>query len=113
MDKEFWKSNVRVGSNIRSHILSEDEMRDIGFTHYDEDAWYYYCMVGDGISLNVIIADDESFAGIKVLSEEQLQPFSLQNSLDVLGYKASEILNNKIENKLRYFQNVGVLEGVY
>ncbi len=109
MDKEFWKSNVGVRNNFHSHILSKDKMRDLGFTHYADDCWYFLRTVGEGISLNIVIADDNSFLGIKVLLEDHLKPYSYEEALKE-DYKLAESVNIEVNKWLNYLQSAGVLE---
>lgn len=111
MNKEFWKSNVGEDIDIRPHILSSSKMRALGFTHRLKDAWYFYQMIGEGISLNIMIADDESFIGIKVLLEEHFKPISRQEALNIFGEEETFEINEKIIQCLKYFEQVGVIEG--
>ena len=111
MNKEFWKSNVGEDKKIRSHILSVDRMKELGFTHYLKDAWYFCSMVGEGVSLNIVITDDESFIGIKVFLEEHLAPLSREEAEDKLGEKETFSINEKIICCLKQLERAGVREG--
>lgn len=111
MNKEFWKSNVGEDKNIRPHILSSNKMKELGFTHRTEDAWYFCQMIGEGISLNIMIADDESFIGIKVLLEEHFKPITRQEALNIFGEEETYLINEKIIQCLTKLEKEGVLEG--
>lgn len=111
MNKECWKSNVGVNSNIRSHILPKEQMYNIGFTHYLEDGWYFYRMIDDGISFNVVIADDNSFLGIQVLLEEYFKPLDRIDAEKLLGEERADELNKRVVWWMRRLADVGILEG--
>lgn len=109
--------NVEVNSHgtnkaIKAHILSDDKMREIGFTDCDEKNWYYYKNLSNEISFNVTIPKDGSDISIDVLDEDYLQPYDFQYILEknpnhpfAVGIKV------KVEGCMRYLQNKGVLSG--
>lgn len=113
MNKDFWSSNVGVDKNIRSHILSNSEMSDLGFTHYSDDGWYFYRMVGDGVSLNVLAADDDSFLGLRLLEEDHFQPLDLNDEVENMHMSKEEAdnINREVNKWMRYLEGAGVIEG--
>ena len=86
--------NVEVNSNgvnksIKYNILSDEEMRAIGFTDYAEDTWYFCRMIkfpkghhGLDISFNVSIPKDNSDIDIMVLDMDFCQIYDYQHLLN-------------------------------
>lgn len=124
-------SDISVNSNgvnakIKATILSEKEMRRIGFTDFAKDRWYFYRNIitekakgryGYGrydfeVSFSVVIPKDGSDIRIDVLDEAFCQPYDYQyilekNPTHEVALQAKE----KVEELMKYLQDNGVLEG--
>ena len=83
---------------IKAYILDNEHMREIGFTDYDVDTWYYWRFMPKSydISFNVAIPKDGSDIKIDVLDESFLQPYDFQ-------YYLSKNPANKFAKKKKKF----------
>ena len=116
--------NVEVNSNgvnksIKYNILSDEEMRAIGFTDYFKNTWYFCKMIkfpkeyrGLDISFNVSIPKDNSYIEIDVLDEAFCQPYDYQYMLDKNPkFEPCLIVKEQVEEWMKYLQDKGVLSG--
>lgn len=109
--------NVEVNSkgtnnNIKAHILSDEEMREIGFTDRYEPHWYFCKGVASDTSFNVTIPKDGSDIEIITLDEMFGQPYDyqyiLKNNPDL---KFALNVKKKTEEWMQYLIDRGVLSG--
>lgn len=79
-----------VNAKIQAHILSEPEMRKIGFTDHAKDNWYFCRMLrfpkkklyrNFDVSFSVTIPKNRDDIRIDVLDEAFLQPYDYQRIL--------------------------------
>lgn len=116
--------NVEVNSNgvnklIKYNILSDEEMRAIGFTDYTEDTWYFCRMIkfpkghrGFDISFNVSIPKDNSDIQIDVLDEAFCQPYDYQYMLDKNPeFEPALVVKEQVEDWMKYLQDSNVISG--
>lgn len=116
--------NVEVNSNgvnklIKYNILSDEEMRAIGFTDYAKDTWYFCRMIkftkghrGLDISFNVSIPKDNSDIQIDVLDEAFCQPYDYQYMLDKNpNFEPALVVKEQVEDWMKYLQDSGVISG--
>ena len=101
---------------IKVHILSESEMRKIGFTDYNPKKWYF-CRYGMGgisdISFSVSVAkDNPEDWRIDILDENFLQPYDYQHMLEMKStHKTPKKVQKDVEHWMSYLAEKGVLEG--
>lgn len=113
-----------VNAKIKAHILSDDEMRKIGFTDYKKDTWYFcrivmrevskqrYSSYDFEVSFGVSIPKDHSDIRIDVLDEAFCQPYDYQRILSKNPkHPIATIVNEQVEKWMKYLQDNGVLEG--
>ena len=110
-----------VNTKIKAHILSEKEMREIGFTDYSKDRWLFCRSItfpresrykGFDISFNVSIPKDGSDIRIDVLDEDFCQPYDYQRILSKNpNHPCASIVNEQVERWMEYLQEQGVLSG--
>ena len=110
-----------VNKLIKATILSDEKMRDIGFTDYSKDNWYFCRIIkfpkekryrGFEISFSVTIPKDNSDIQIDVLDENFLQPYDYQYMLDKNPtFKPCLIVKEQVEEWMKYLQDSGVLSG--
>lgn len=90
MKEEIKVNRNCVNAKIQAHILSEPEMRKIGFTDYAKDNWYFCRMLrfpkkklyrDFEISFSVTIPQNGDDIRIDVLDEAFLQPYDYQRIL--------------------------------
>ena len=118
--------NVEVNSNgvnklIKYNILSDEKMRNIGFTDYSKDTWYFCRMIkfpntkryrGLDISFNVSIPKDNSDVRIDILDEAFCQPYDYQYMLGKNPkFEPCLIVKEQVEEWMKYLQDNGVLSG--
>lgn len=104
-----------VNTAIGYRVLSDDEMRQIGFTDRCADSWYYMKRVSsDGeTSFNVTIdkngVDD---LRIDVLDEMFCQPYDYQRILHSNPtHSYASAVRGAVENEMERLQESGVLFG--
>lgn len=115
--------NVEVnslGTNkaIKAHILDDEKMRDIGFTDYCKDKWYFCRDITEDVSFNVIIPKDGSDIEIITLDEDFGQPYDFQSIIENNpAFEYALKVKEGTYQLMEYLQNNGVLSdwqpGVY
>ena len=110
-----------VNTKIKAHILSEKEMREIGFTDYSKNRWFFCRSItfpreprykGFDISFSVSIPKDCSDISIDVLDEDFCQPYDYQRILSKNpNHPCASIVNEQVERWMEYLQEQGVLSG--
>lgn len=118
--------NIEVNSHgvnklIKYTILSDENMRKIGFTDYSKDNWYFCRLIkfpntkryrGFEISFGVSIPKDNSDIRIDVLDEFFCQPYDYQYMLDKNPtFEPCLIVREQVEEWMKYLQDNGVLSG--
>ena len=96
-------------------------MREIGFTDYAEDNWYFCRLIKFPkerryrefeISFNVSIPKDNSDIEIDILDEDFLQPYDYQRMLyNNPTFEPAMIVKEQVEEWMKYLQDKGVLSG--
>lgn len=120
-DEEVKVNSHGVNSKIKSHILSDEEMKAIGFTNYYEPIWYFFRSIkfpqtkrykGFDISFSVSIPKDGSDIRIDVLDEDFCQPYDYQYMLHKNPtFEPALITFEQVEEYMEYLQSKGVLSG--
>lgn len=110
-----------VNAAIQGHIVSEERMRELGFTDYAKDRWYFSKKIQFpknknwkyiDITFNVTIPKDGSDIAIDVLDENFLQPYDYQHILnDNPNHPCAKIVSEQVEKWMEYLQDNGVLSG--
>ena len=101
-----------TNKNIKAHILSDERMREIGFTDRNQKDWYFCKRVAGDITFNVTIPKDGSDIEIVTLDEDWLQPYDFQYILErnpKLEY--ANKVKSGTEDWMKYLINRGVLSG--
>ena len=99
-------------ANIKANILSDDMMREIGFTDYAKDTWYFSRRVGDkdcDISFNVTINKKSKAIEIDVLDELFLQPYDYQMYIGTIPL-ANRVYDD-VQKWMKYLMDNGVIYG--
>ena len=97
---------------IQANILDEKKMREIGFTDYSKDSWYYCRGLGSDISFNVSINKKTSEIKIDVLDECFLQPFDYQAQIqDGRNDDFINNINKQVQEQMKYLMDAGVITG--
>ena len=99
-------------ANIKANILSDSEMRELGFTDFAKDSWYINRRVGGKnsyLSLNITIFKRTGNIHIDVLDEMFLQTYDFQMYIG-----KNEIANkvyDDVQSYMKYFMDKGVISG--
>lgn len=97
---------------IQANILDDKKMREIGFTDYSKDSWYYCRGLGSNISFNVSINKKTSKIKIDVLDECFLQPFDYQAQIqDGRNDDFINNINKQVQEQMKYLMDAGVITG--
>lgn len=97
---------------IQANILDDKKMREIGFTDYSKDSWYYCRDIGLDISFNVSINKKMSEIKIDVLDEYFLQPFDYQAQIqDGRNDDFINNINKQVQEQMKYLMDTGVITG--
>lgn len=96
------------------NILSDAEMRALGFTDHVPEEWYLCSRVSEcgDITLNLTIAKDGSDWELDVLDERFLQPYDYQGLLERNpdnGY--ARAVADECERQYRLLTKAGILTG--
>lgn len=110
-----------VNKKIMAHILSEEEMRKIGFTDFNKNYWYFCKLIkfpknkkykDFEISFEVTIPKDGSDIEINALDENFLQPYDYQYMLNKSpNFEPCLIVKRQVEEWMKYLQDKGILSG--
>lgn len=119
-----------INTKIKAHILSDEEMRKVGFhknyyegTDHEQYSpyWFWHSMIkfpdekqfrGFEISINIQIPKDGSDIRIDILDDDFCQPYDYQNILSITpGHRTANIVREQVETWMEYFQDVGILSG--
>ena len=110
-----------VNKLIKATILSDKEMREIGFTDYRKDTWFFNKLIkfpntkryrSFEISFSVSIPKDGSDIRIDVLDEDWCQPYDYQYMLDKNPkFEPCLIVKEQVEEWMKHLQDKGVLSG--
>jgi hypothetical protein len=120
-DEEVEINSNYVNAKIKAHILSDEKMKEIGFTDYSKTTWFFCRSIkfpkevryrGFDISFNVSIPKDGSDIRIDVLDEDFCQPYDYQSMLHRNPtFKPALIVLDQVEEHMEYLQSKGVLSG--
>lgn len=97
-----------IDPNITAHILSDERMRELGFTDHVNSQWYYVRTVGESTSFNLRIPKDAPAGfNIEVLDEYFLQHYDFASIDTVFARKVGA----KVNFLLLKLQESGVISG--
>ena len=111
-----------VNAKIKATILSDAEMRDIGFTDYAKERWHFRRAIkfpntkrykGFDISFSVTITkNNPKDLRIDVLDEDFCQPYDYQKMLDKdPEFEPCLTVKEQVEEWIKYLMENGVLSG--
>lgn len=119
--EELQLNSKGVNEKIKAIILDEQEMRKIGFTDYNKEAWYFNKSIkfpkepryrGMDISFGVRIPKNGSDIRIDILDEDFCQPYDYQVILESYPqHDIANIVKEQVETWMDYLQSSGVLSG--
>lgn len=104
-------SKTKENTDIKFNILSEEEMRKLGFTDYSKKSWYSNSLLGKGITFNISIDKETSKGRIDVLADDWGQPYQYQQMIisGTTNSVAFEI-HNKVQECMKRLVDNGIIE---
>jgi uncharacterized protein CbrC (UPF0167 family) len=112
---EIERNKNGVNKNIKAHILNDVIMREIGFTDYDKNTWYFMRMIKgvNNISFNVSInKKNEEDLKIDVLDDNFCQPYDYQYMLENNPtFRPCLLVKEQVEEWMKYLEDKGVISG--
>lgn len=97
---------------IKANVLSDEMMREIGFTSYNPNTWYFYKDLGNEITFDVTIPKDGSDIEIATIDEEWGQYYDYQGILQRnLQFEFALNIKEKVEKWMTYLTEKGVIYG--
>lgn len=110
---DFEVNKNGINKKIKVNLLSEDRMKELGFTDYCKDRWYYCRELSKDISFSVSIPKEnpDDFR-IDILDENFCQPYDYQSILSKNKENkiALEIMN-KVEIQMDILKTFGIIKG--
>lgn len=101
-----------TNKNIKAHILSDEEMREIGFTDHAKDRWYFNRGLDEVISFDVTIPKDGSDIEIMTFDELYGQYYDFQSILKAFpNFEYPLKIKDRAEHWMEYLIDKGVLSG--
>lgn len=110
-----------VNKSIKAAILSDEKMREIGFSDYNNKNWYFCRTIrfpktqryrGFDVSFSVTIPKDGSDIRIDILDEDFCQPYDYQYILNEHpDFEPCLIVKEQVEEWMKYLQDKGILSG--
>lgn len=113
-ENELKLDNRGLNLAISSNLLSEEKMRELGFTDCVPEKWYFCRYVSDDkeTTFNVTIPKDGSRLAIDVFDENFLQPYDYQECLRIdLKNKYADIVKQNVESYMQHLSEKGVIVG--
>lgn len=106
----------RQNDNIKTHILDDSKMRELGFTDYNNHYWLYSSIVYEdcgGISFGLVIKKDNSEYNISVLDEQWLQTYDYQHMFKhgLANNEVVETVHNNVQNCMKFLMENGIITG--
>lgn len=110
-----------VNNKIKANILSDEEMRKIGFTDYSKENWYFCRGIdfsknkkykGADITFSLTIPKNGSDICIDVLDEDWCQPYDYQKMLyNNPKFECALIVWEQVEKWMKYLSDNGIISG--
>lgn len=105
-----------INQKIKVHLLSDEKMRELGFTDYRKGYWYFcrnvYSSITFSISINKKLPEDFR---IDVLDDDFGQPYDYQSMLSKERYGSHNPVAIKVyeetEKWMAYFKEKGIISG--
>lgn len=126
LENDIQVNSHGVNKKIKANILSDAEMREIGFTDYCKDRWYFCRMIkfpntkryrGFEVSFSITIPKDGSDIRIDVLDEAFCQPYDYQSMIINSRHKHTrlnetcKIVFEQVEEHMKFLEKKGIVHG--
>lgn len=113
--KETELDDYGQNKNILFHIKDIDIMNVCGFRHLTSTKEWYFCeSMGENISINITISDDNEKGKIDVLDDLFFQPYDFQEFIMRLKNNAPKkalYVQKELYQIMDSFKTFGIIEG--
>lgn len=129
--KILLEDNIETNSNcvnkkIKANILEDSKMRELGFTDFCKDRWYFCRGInfpktkeyrGFEVTFSIAIPKDGSDIRIDVLDEAFCQPYDYQSMImqirenGTTPNKTAIIVFEQVEYWMKHLEEIGIIEG--
>lgn len=115
-----------VNKKIKANILEESKMRELGFTDFCKDRWYFCRGInfpntkeyrGFEVTFSIAIPKDGSDIRIDVLDEAFCQPYDYQSMImnrrekGITPNQTALIVFEQVEHWMKYLEDIGIIKG--
>ena len=101
-----------LNADINGVVLSEEKMRDLGFTDHSPKNWYLCRGLGNDVTFNVSIPKDGSRLTLSVIDEDFGQHYDYQAILvRNPDFAFALAVKDKVEQVMEHLSSEGVIEG--
>lgn len=102
--------------NIKANILSDEEMRELGFNDRLEGHWFFSERVGPPrakISFSIDIKKETREVEVDILDENYVQPYDYQYflALDDKKYETALTVHRDVQKLMKKFMEIGIIDG--
>lgn len=121
MNDNIETNSYGTNKAITYTILSDEEMRRIGFTDYSKSYWFFLKPINFprekkyrefNITFSVTIPKEDKDIRIDVLDEDFLQPYDYQWMLSSNpNFEPCLIVKEQVEEWMKYLKKQGILHG--
>ena len=96
---------------MKINVLPDEQMRDLGFTDYAPERWFFWKHLVYDISFNMAIEKDGSSWSIDVLDDVFLQPYDYQYLMTIdhpsqVAFRVKEL----VDRWMMYMVKAGIVE---
>lgn len=106
-----------TNANIKVNIFDDGKMRELGFTDYSKNTWYYLTYIINEkhfkvtFNLQINKQNPDNFK-IDILEENWLQPYDYQAGLRKYPkFEKYLQVHNKVQEIMKHLIDMGIIEG--
>ena len=110
---EFEVNERGINKNIKINVLEDKKMREIGFTDFRKDTWYFSRMLKKEISFSLSVnKENPADFRIDVLDDDFCQPYDYQSILSKnKNHQFAKEIMVLVEKHMAYLAESGIVEG--
>ena len=107
---------------VKTRILSEDKMRELGFTDYAKDRWFFFRFIKFPrtsrykyfeISFSLTIPKNGDKTRLDVLDEDFCQPYDYEMMLEKNpNFEPAKIVKEQVDYWINHLKDNGIVEEI-